>query len=65
MWIFLFLVFFVFMITYNPKSGTLNNYIPSQNAPCKDGRYQEVQFGKYGHNCPTRETSNMGAIVST
>jgi hypothetical protein len=62
---FLFLVFFVFMITYDPKSGTLNKYIPSQNAPCKDGHYQEIQFGQYGHDCSTKQTSKMGAIVST
>ena len=29
MWFFLFLAFFVFMITYDPKSGTLNKYIPN------------------------------------
>ena len=32
MWGLLFLLFFVFMITYDPKSGTLNKYIPIQNA---------------------------------
>jgi len=53
------------MITYDPKSGTLNKYIPQENASCKDGHYQEIQFGKYGQECPNRETTKMGAIIST
>ena len=53
------------MITYDPKSGTLNKYIPVENAKCKDGHYQEIQFGQQGYQCPTAERSNMGVIVST
>jgi len=53
------------MITYDPKSGTLNKYIPIENAPCKEGHYQEVQFGQKGYECPQGETSKLGAIVST
>ncbi len=65
MWGLLFLVFFVFMITYNPKSGTLNKYIPVENAKSKNGHYQEIQFGQQGYNYPTTNRSNMGVIVST
>jgi hypothetical protein len=65
MWGLLFLLAFVFMITYDPKSGTLNKYIPIENAPCKEGHYQEVQFGQKGYDCPQGETSKLGAIVST
>jgi len=65
MWLFLFLIFFVFMITYDPKSGTLNKYIPQENATCKDGHYQEIQFGKFGQECPNRQSTKMGAIIST
>ena len=65
MWGLLFLVFFVFMITYNPKSGTLNKYIPAESAKSKNGHYQEIQFGQQGYNYPTTNRSNMGVIVST
>ena len=65
MWVFLFLIIFVFMITYDPKSGTLNKYIPVDNAPCKDAHYQEIQFGQHVYPCPEGESSKMGAIVST
>lgn len=65
MWGLLFLVFFVFMITYNPKSGTLNKYIPVESAKSKNGHYQEIQFGQQGYNYPTTSRSNMGVIVST
>jgi len=65
MWGLLFLLFFVFMITYDPKSGTLNKYIPVENATCKDGHYQEIQFAQQGHQCPINERSKMGVIVST
>lgn len=65
MWGLLFLLFFVFMITYDPKSGTLNKYIPIQNAECKDGHYQEIQFAQPGYQCPEDERSKMGVIVST
>ena len=65
MWGLLFLLFFVFMITYDPKSGTLNKYIPIQNAECKDGHYQEIQFGKMGYPCPTEKKTHMGAIIGT
>jgi hypothetical protein len=53
------------MITYNPKSGTLNKYIPVESAKSKNGHYQEIQFGQQGYNYPTTNRSNMGVIVST
>lgn len=52
------------MITYDPKSGTLNQYIPIQNAPCKDGHYNEIQFAQHGYECPRNDKVAMGAIVS-
>ena len=47
------------MITYDPKSGTLNKYIPVQNAECKDGHYQELQFAQPGYQCPKDERSKI------
>jgi len=49
----------------HPKSGTLNKYIPVENAKSKNGHYQEIQFGQQGYNYPTTNRSNMGVIVST
>ena len=65
MWLILFLLAFVFIITYDPKSGTLNKYVELPNAPCKDGHYQEVQFAQKGYQCPSKDNVNMGAIVGT
>ena len=71
MWGLLFLLFFVFMITYDPKSGTLNKYIPNspeekkENAPCKHGHFNEIQFAQQGYECPSNDKTNMGAIIST
>ena len=65
MWGLLFLLFFVFMITYDPKSGTLNRYIPIQNAECKNGHYQERQLAQPGDQCTKDGRSKMGVIVAT
>ena len=65
MWMFIFLLAFVFVITYDPKSGTLNKYIELPNAPCKEGHYQDIQFGEKGYVCPSKGNVNMGAILST
>lgn len=60
MWTLLILIAFVFMLTYDPKSGTLNTYIP--NAPCKDGHYQEIQFARKGAQCSTEDFTKMGYL---
>lgn len=65
MWLIIFLLAFVFVITYDPKSGTLNKYIEQPNASCKDGHYQEIQFAQKGYACPSKENVSMGAILST
>jgi hypothetical protein len=65
MWGLLFLLVFVFMITYDPKSGTLNKYIPVENASCREGHYQELQFAQKGYDCPEGERTKLGAIIST
>ena len=65
MWILLFIAAFIFLITYDPKSGTLNKYVELPNAPCKDGHYQEVQFAQKGYQCPSADKTHMGAIIHT
>lgn len=69
-WQLIFLVAFVFVLTYDPKSGTLDHLVkeqkpPPQNAECKEGHYQEIQFAKMGYSCPTEKTTHMGAIIGT
>jgi hypothetical protein len=63
-WKYLFLLGFVFVLTYDPKSRTLEHLI-TQNAPCKDGHYQEVQFAEKGYARPQNNKTYMGAIIST
>jgi|TARA_R110000803_G_scaffold47415_3_gene98909 hypothetical protein len=65
MWILFFLAAFIFLLTYDPKSGTLNKYVELPDAPCKDGHYQEVQFAQKGYQCPSTDKTQMGAIIST
>jgi len=69
-WQLIFLTAFVFIITYDPKSGTLNHLVdskqqPAQNAECKEGHYQEIQFAQQGYECPKEKRVHMGAIIST
>ncbi len=50
-WQLVFLSAFIFIITYDPKSGTLNHLVdskhePAQNAECKEGHFQEIQFAQ-------------------
>lgn len=65
MWFLLFLLAFIFIITYDPKSKTLEKYIPREPAPCKDGHYNEIQFAQHGYECPSKDKCKMGAIIST
>ena len=66
-----FLTAFIFIITYDPKSGTLNHLVdskqqePEKNAECKEGHYQEIQFAQMGYDCPKENGVHMGAIIRT
>lgn len=51
------------MITYDPKSKTLEKILP--NAECREGHFQEVQFAQKGYECPQGDKTRMGAIIST
>lgn len=57
------LIAFIFLISYDPKSRTLEKYIP--NARCREGKFQEVQFAEKGYECPSDDKTKLGAIVST
>jgi len=70
-WQLVFLTTFIFIITYDPKSGTLNHLIDhkkeeiTQNAECKEGHFQEIQFAQQGYECPREKSAHMGAIIRT
>ena len=69
-WQLVFLLAFVFILTYDPKSGTLNHLVseqkpPPQNAECKESHYQEIQFAQMGYECPQEKRTHMGAIIRT
>ena len=70
-WQLVFLTAFIFIITYDPKSGTLNHLVdskkqePTQNSECKEGHYQEIQFAQMGYDCPKENGVHMGAIIRT
>jgi hypothetical protein len=65
MWLLLIVLAFVFVISYDPKSGTLNKYVEYPPAQCKEGHYQEIQFAQKGYQCPENNKTKMGAIIST
>jgi hypothetical protein len=70
-WQLVFLLAFIFVITYDPKSGTLDHLVgkkpeqPLHNAECKEGHYQEIQFAQKGYVCPQEKRVHMGAIIWT
>ena len=69
------LIAFVFLLTYDPKSCTLEKYItpkaktptppPPKSAPkCESERYQELQFSSSDKNaCKGEPVERMGAII--
>tara|TARA_Y200000002_G_C22664079_1_gene657162 strand:+ start:563 stop:781 length:219 start_codon:yes stop_codon:yes gene_type:complete len=70
-WQLIFLIGFVFVLTYDPSSGGLDHLVgkkpekPPQNAECKEGHYQEIQFAKMGYPCSKEKKTHMGAIIGT
>ena len=70
-WQLVFVAAFIFIITYDPKSGTLNHLVdskkqePTQNSECKEGHYQEIQLAQMGYDCPKENGVQMGAIIHT
>jgi hypothetical protein len=67
MWNIVFLIAIVFVLTYNPKSRTLEKFVGQPTAPtqksCEDAHYQSVQFAQSPYDCPAPGRTQMGAIV--
>ena len=72
-----FLIAIVFMLTYDPKSGTLDRFIKSTPPPdcqdetfrsqnpgaCKDVNYESIQFASTQFMKPMPTNSVNGAII--
>jgi len=66
-WKILFFIAIVFVLTYDPKSRTLENMIV-QNTPtiqksCESAHYQAVQFGESPYECPPSGKTLMEVIA--
>ncbi len=64
----------LFVLTYDPRSRTLENviepccnnneYRANNMTQCESGYYQGVQFGNTDYGCPTKSPKeHMGAII--
>lgn len=67
MWKLLFLLAIVFVLTYNPKSRTLEKFViqptPPTDKSCENAHYEAVQFAQSPYDCPSSIKTNMGAIA--
>jgi hypothetical protein len=67
MWNLVFLIAIVFVLTYDPKSRTLEKFVGQPVAPtqksCEDTHYQSVQFANSPYECPLPGKTRMGVIV--
>lgn len=70
-WTIIALLAFVFVLTYDPKSRTLEKIVdpkvvttdPKTGKHCEDAHYDAVQFGKAAYECPIPGRTRMGAII--
>jgi hypothetical protein len=57
MWNIVFLLAIVFVLTYDPKSRTLEKYVGQSTPPtdksCQPTHYQAVQFAQSPYECPS------------
>ena len=67
MWKVLFLLAIVFVLTYDPKSRTLEKFVgqptPSTDKSCEPAHYEAVQFAQSPYECPPSGKPLMGAIA--
>jgi hypothetical protein len=67
MWKLIFLIAIVFVLTYDPKSRTLEKFVGQPTAPtqksCEDAHYQSVQFAQSPYECPNPGRTQMGVIT--
>jgi hypothetical protein len=68
LWKIFFLLSIVFVLTYDPKSRTLETFVgqpktPSTNKSCENAHYEAVQFAQTPYECPTPGKTRMGVIT--
>lgn len=69
LWTVIALLAIVFVLTYDPKSRTLEKFVDAKQAPtktekeCEDPHYNAVQFGQAAYECTPSNRVKMGAIV--
>ena len=67
MWKLVFLLAIVFVLTYDPKSRTLEKFVGQPKPPtqrsCEDTHYQSVQFAQSPYECPLPGRTHMGVIT--
>ena len=67
MWNIVFLLAIVFVLTYDPKSRTLEKYVgvptPPTQRSCEPTHYEAVQFAQSPYECPSPGRTQMGAVM--
>ena len=69
LWRLFFLLSIVFVLTYDPKSRTLEKIVgsPTSTIPsdktCENAHYEAVQFAQSPYECPTPGKTKMGVIA--
>ena len=69
LWTVIALLAIVFVLTYDPKSRTLEKFVDAKQAPtktgkdCEDAHSNAVQFGQAAYECTPSNRVKMGAIV--
>jgi hypothetical protein len=67
MWNLIFLLAIVFVLTYDPKSRTLETFIghpsPSTDKSCENAHYEAVQFAQTPYECPPAGRTLMGTMM--
>jgi len=66
MWNIVFLLAIVFVLTYDPKSKTLEKFVGQPTPPteksCQPTHYEAVQFAQSPYECPPPGRARMGTI---
>jgi len=64
-WKIVFLLAIVFVLTYDPKSRTLEKFMiqPTTDKSCENTHYEAIQFGQSPYECPPPGKPSMGVIT--
>ena len=67
MWNIVFLLAIVFVLTYDPKSRTLEKFVGQPTPPteksCQPTHYEAVQFAQAPYECPPPGRTKMGVLT--